>query len=80
METDNCDKETKKDTDSKTEPPKRFPSTRNVLPTARLRRSFCNSVRIHGKTLRETVLAYNKCVLLYLGPIFYIAYIIIKTL
>jgi hypothetical protein len=80
MEADSCEKKNKKDTDSETEPPKRFPGARNVLSTTGLRRRFCDSVHIHGKTLRESILAYNKCVLLYIGPLFYITYIIIKAL
>ena len=80
METDSSEKKIKKDTDSETEPPERFLSVRNFLSTTRLRRGVRDSIRIHGKTFREAILAYNKCVLLYIGPIFYITYIIIKTL
>jgi len=80
MESDSSsEKNSKKNPESKTEPSERILSSRNVLSTVGLRRGIRNSIRLYETSLQKSVLAYNKCVLLYIGPIFYIAYIIFKT-
>jgi hypothetical protein len=62
------------------EPSQYMPNGRDVLFTSRIRRGIRNIVNMDGEVLRKSLLAYNRSVLLYLGPIFYIVYFIAQKI
>ena len=57
-----------------------MPDGRNVLSTIGLRRGIRNVVGVDGGSLRKSVLAYNRGVLLYFSPIFYLIYYIAQNI